>query len=118
MEKNKPIATQQTEENKRSAVQMLSEGLRMEKTTLVKTIGYFVVLVLFLIVYIANAHYNVKVLRKIKDTKEDLKEVQAEYVSLKAELARKTKASEISKSLKEKEVKELRQPPYVIEVAE
>ena len=93
----------------------LADGFSMDKSTMASTMTYLIAFVVVVILYIANSHYHVKTMRKIKDTKQDLKEIQAEYVSLKAELAKKTKASELAKGLKDKGIKELRQPPYLVE---
>lgn len=93
----------------------LVDSLKLDEGTMTGTMTYLVVFVAFVIIYIANAHYHVKTLKHIKDTNEELKEIQAEYVSLKAELANKTKASEMAKKLSEKEIKELRKPPFIIE---
>ena len=113
--KNKPIHTKKKQVKTGSLTNTLSEGFNMDRATLSSTMVYLIAFVLFVIIYIANSHYHVKTTRKIKDTKQDLKEIQAEYVSLKAELAKKTKASELAKGLKDKEIKELRQPPYLVE---
>jgi cell division protein FtsL len=93
----------------------LADSLKLDEGAMAGTMTYLVVFVVFVIVYIANSHYHVKTLRHIKDTNEELKEIQAEYVSLKAELANKTKASEMAKKLESKEIKELRKPPFIIE---
>jgi len=114
--KNKPIENKAKKVKKGgSLTRVWAESFSMDKATLTSTMVYLVAFVVFVIIYIANSHYHVKTMRKIKDTKRDLKEIQAEYVSLKAELATKTKASELAKGLKDKKIRELRQPPYLVE---
>jgi len=94
--------------------QRISMWLHTDKEKVSGYLPYVAVCVALVILYIANAHYHIKTLRHIKDTQTDLKEQQAEYVSLKAELAKKTKASEIAKTLNKNGIKELRTPPYII----
>lgn len=110
MAKNKRIKPEQTEKSTLNKEGL--ESFRMDKTTLNSSISYLILFVVLVIIYIANAHYHIKTMRQIKNTQNELKEIQAEYVSLKAELAKRTKASEMAKGLKDQEIKELRQPPY------
>lgn len=100
---------------KQSFSSRVANALHIAPETMAGTMSYLIAFVAVIIIYIANSHYHVKTLRDINNTRENLKEIQAEYVSLKAELATKTKASKIAEKLKDNEVKERRQPPFIIE---
>ncbi len=118
---NTPIEKPQTQTQgtgKGSLLTRLIDKMEVEKDRFSSSLPYILVSVGLVILYIANAHYHVKTLRNIKDTQKELKELQAEYVSLKAELAKKTKASELAKSLEETNIKELRTPPFIIKEKE
>jgi ABC-type transport system involved in cytochrome bd biosynthesis fused ATPase/permease subunit len=99
---------------KKSLSSRVANALHINPNAMAETMSYLIAFVALIIVYIANAHYHVKTLRDINQTRENLKEIQSEYVSLKAELATKTKASEIATKLKESKIKERRQPPFII----
>ena len=101
-------------EPKKSINERLADALHLNPDNMANTMTYLIGFVVLIIIYIANAHYHVKTMRDINETKENLREIQAEYVSLKAELATKTKASELAEQLKGSGVKELRQPPYLV----
>ncbi len=115
---NTPIIDKETEVqnlSKFSIFEKLANSLSLEKSKMTNALPYLIICGALVIIYIANAHYHVKTLRKIKDTQKELKALQSEYVSLKAELAKKTKASEVAKSLQAEGLKELRTPPFIIE---
>lgn len=100
--------------NKKSLSSRIADALHINPEAMAETMTYLIAFVVVVIFYIANSHYHVKTMRDINTTKENLKEIQAEYVSLKAELAGETKASELAKKLKENGVKERREPPIQI----
>ena len=66
--------------------------------------------------YIYNAHYAQRVVRKTDDVKDEIKELRAEYITIKSELMFQSKQSQVSKRLEAEgtELKELRTPPFKI----
>ena len=61
--------------------------------------GFFLFLAFIAILYIANGHLTDKTIRKINATKKDLKELQFEYKTLKAELMQKSGAVQIENAV-------------------
>ncbi len=62
---------------------------------IVMNISFFLFLALIAILYIANGHLTDKTIRKINTTQRELKELQFEYKTLKADLMRRSRAVEI-----------------------
>ena len=62
---------------------------------IVMNISFFLFLALIAILYIANGHLTDKSIRKINTTKNELKELQFEYKTLKSDLMRRSRAVEI-----------------------
>ena len=61
--------------------------------------GFFLFLAFIAILYIANGHLTDKTIRKINATKKDLKELQFEYKTIKAELMQKSGAVQIENAV-------------------
>lgn len=57
--------------------------------------GFFLFLAFLAVLYIANGHFADKTIRKINATKKELKELQFEYKTVKAELMQKSGALQI-----------------------
>jgi hypothetical protein len=75
-------------------------------------VGVTFVLLLF---YIFNQHHAVKALKKKEQLKSSIKELRAEYISIKSDLMVRSKQSEIAEKLKETGLKSLRKPPIKLE---
>lgn len=66
----------------------------------------FVLFVGFLaVIYIANAHYAESQVREIQNMKKEVRELEREYNSLKAELMLKSRQSEVRRRVKNKGLK-------------
>jgi len=63
----------------------------------VMNISYFLFLAILAILYIANGHLTDKSIRKINTTKKEIKQLQFEYKTLKADLMLKSEAINIEK---------------------
>jgi len=68
-----------------------------------------------LLFYIFNQHHAVKSLRRKDDLKAKIKDLRAEYISIKSDLMVRSKQSEIEAKLSETGLKELRRPPIKLE---
>ena len=62
---------------------------------IVMNISLFLFLAFLAILYIANGHLTDKTIRQINTTQKELKELQFEYKTVKAELMRRSRAVEI-----------------------
>jgi hypothetical protein len=65
----------------------------------VMNISYFLFLAILAILYIANGHLTDKSIRKINSTKKEIKQLQFEYKTLKADLMLKSEAINIEKAM-------------------
>jgi hypothetical protein len=74
---------------------------------IVLNINFFLFLALLAIMYIANGHLTDKSIRKINTTKKEIKQLQFEYKTLKADLMLKSEAINIEKAM----------APYGLEVS-
>jgi hypothetical protein len=74
---------------------------------IVLNINFFLFLALLAIMYIANGHLTDKSIRKINTTKKEIKQLQFEYKTLKADLMLKSEAINIDKAM----------APYGLEVS-
>jgi predicted membrane protein len=66
---------------------------------IVMNIPFFLFLAFIAILYIANGHLADKTIRQINTTQKELKELQFEYKTLKAELMRRSRAIEIENAV-------------------
>ncbi len=71
-------------------------------------VAFFTVLA---IAYIANAHYAERMVRKTDKMAKEIKELRAEYISIKSDLMYRSKQSQIACRLESAGLKELRTPP-------
>lgn len=81
-----------------------------------KNVPFFLFLTLLAIIYIANGHYGDKTIRKINKVSKDLKELQYEYKTLKADVMFRSKESELVKAVAPLGLKTLEEPPVRIKM--
>lgn len=86
----------------------------MDKENLRKLFPMFLFLAGLGLFYIYNAHYAQRIVRKTDDIKDEIKELRAEYITIKSDLMYQSKQSQIIKRLSASELKELRTPPFKI----
>jgi Bacteriodetes cell division protein (FtsL-like) len=82
---------------------------------IVKNIPFFLFLAVLAVLYIANGHYADKTIRNINRAAKDLKELQYEYKTTKREVMFQSKQSELVKTVQPMGLKELTEPPVVLE---
>ena len=68
------------------------------------------------IVYIANAHFSEKNVRRIQELQGEIKELKWEYISIKSETMYKSLQSQIEKNTNPRGVKLQTEGPKVIEI--
>jgi hypothetical protein len=66
---------------------------------IVKNIPFFLFLAFFAILYIANGHFADKTVRQINKTQAQLKDLQFEYKTLKADLMKRSRADQIETAM-------------------
>lgn len=83
----------------------------------VKNIPFFLFLTLLAVLYIYNGHYTDKLNLKISTTEKHIKELEYEYKTIKSDVIFRSKASELIKAVEPLGLKELTEPPVVLETA-
>jgi cell division protein FtsL len=86
----------------------------VSKESATDMLPYLIFLCVLGMIYIANSHMAVKNIRKIDGLSKEVKELNAEYKSLKAELMFKSKMTEVAKKVDTLGLKELIEPPKKI----
>ncbi|MBX2932716.1 MAG: hypothetical protein KF825_00630 [Ferruginibacter sp.] len=81
----------------------------------VKNIPFFLFLTLLAVLYIYNGHYTDKLNLKISTTEKHIKELEYEYKTIKSDVIFRSKASELIKAVEPLGLKELTEPPIVLE---
>ncbi len=81
---------------------------------IVKNVPFFLFLAALAILYIFNGHYSDTTIKNINKTSKELKELQYEYKSIKSEVMLRSKQSELAKAVAPLGLKELTEPPYVL----
>ncbi len=84
---------------------------------LLTNMGFVFFLVLLAALHIANNHLAETYARRITKTEKEVKELRWQYMTTTSGLMLKSKQSEVAKIVGTQGLKELRIPPYKIEVA-
>ncbi|MFA6923561.1 MAG: FtsL-like putative cell division protein [Bacteroidales bacterium] len=82
--------------------QSIIDGTFLTKENFVKQLPFLLFIVLIALSYIANTYYTEKIVRKIDKTKNELKELRSEYITVKSNYMNKSKQSEVAKIIEEK----------------
>ena len=85
---------------------------------IVKNIPFFLFLALLAVLYIYNGHTADKLARKIAKSEKNIKELEYEYKSIKAEVIYRSKASELVKAVEPLGLKEPKQAPVILNITE
>lgn len=89
--------TDNTEQVKEKKVGKKSIGSLFNSQWITSNMNFFLFLSFMAIIYIANGHWADKTIRNIDKTKRELRDLQFEYKTVKAELMHKTEESQILK---------------------
>ncbi len=79
-----------------------------------KNIPFFLFLAFLAVLYIYNGHWADKLTRKISVAEKHIKELQYEYKTVKSETIFRSKASELAKAVEPMGLKQLDEPPVVL----
>ncbi|WP_018344696.1 FtsL-like putative cell division protein [Cytophaga aurantiaca] len=88
--------------------QIFNEGLPVQYVPKVLFFAFVMMM------YIANAHYADKLVRKIAKMNSEVNDLRADYTTLKADLMFKSKQSEVAKQVENLGLKESTEPPIKI----
>lgn len=88
----------------------------LTKEKLPTLVPFIMYLTLLAVIYIANSHLALRLVRETDDLTKELKEQRAEYITIRSDLENKSKQSEVAERLEEIGLKELRTPPLKITV--
>ena len=102
------------EEKKNKKVGRSAWRRRFNYQWIVKNIPFFLFVSDLMVLYIYNGHYSDKTIKNINRTNRELKELQYEYKSAKSEVMFRSKQSELAKAAAPMELKELSEPPVVL----
>ncbi|MEO6404867.1 MAG: FtsL-like putative cell division protein [Ferruginibacter sp.] len=81
---------------------------------IVKNIPFFLFLAALAILYIYNGHHADKLMRNITKTEKNIKELEYEYKTIKADVIYRSKASELIKAVEPLGLKEPKTPPAML----
>ena len=87
---------------------------RFNHQWLVKNIPFFLFLAALAILYIYNGHHADKLMRNITKTEKNIKELEYEYKTIKADVIYRSKASELIKAVEPLGLKEPKLPPAML----
>lgn len=82
---------------------------------LVRNVPFFLYLSALAVVYIYNGHHAEKMIKDINRTSKELKNLQYEYKMVRSEWMQKTKESEVVKSVLPYGIKQVSEPPVILE---
>ena len=85
---------------------------------IVNNIPFFLFLTALAVLYIYNGHHADKLMKKITVSEKNIKELEYEYKTIKAEVIYRSKASELIKAVEPLGLKESKYPPVVLKPKE
>lgn len=92
----------------------LDPNYKLDRKQIPRVIPFILYITFWAILYIANTHYAEKTVRQIGQVNKQLKELSADYLTIKSELMYKSKQSEVAKMVQPSGLKELKSPPKKI----
>jgi hypothetical protein len=119
--KNGETSSAQTEKAEGKGIfALISQAFRMdgmfEEGVPVRFMPQIVWVTVLIILYIANAHYTEKTIRRIDKLKYEVEDLRTDYTTLKASYMYESKQSEVAKKVDIIGLKESKNPPVVIEL--
>lgn len=92
----------------------LLTGSFLSKDVVVTSLPFIFFLTFLGVCYIANGYQAEKVIRKLYNTNNEIKELRSEYITTKSELMVISKQSQVARATAEMGLKELTSPPKKI----
>lgn len=103
---------------KKTTSMMLNELSFITSDLILKNVPFVIFLGFLATIYIANAHYAERNIRKIQVIQKDLKELRWYYMSLQAENMYNSKRSEVVEKVTEEGLRPMRNKPKRITLSE
>ena len=82
---------------------------------IVNNIPFFLFLTALAVLYIYNGHHADKLMKKIAVSEKNIKELEYEYKTIKADVIYRSKASELVRAVEPLGLKESKLPPVVLQ---
>ena len=114
MERN----TKRNDESKDRVSKIFNFDLKIFKENFSRLIPFVLFLSLLILLYISNKYYAEETILELNKLKNELKDLRAESLTIKAELMDKTKQSEVADMVEEMGLKEPENPPKKIVIDE
>lgn len=114
IEKKEEPVQEPKPKKKDKLTELTEEVLPFDEDWFKANFSYMMLVFLLLLGYIFNSHYHQKLVRKINASNREIKELRAEYITIKSDLEFNSKQSQIVDRLKERGLKELSVPPFKI----
>jgi hypothetical protein len=99
---------------------MISQSFKMDglfdEGVPVKFLPQILWVTVLIILYIANAHYTEKTIRKIDKLKYEVEDLRTDFTTLKASYMYESKQSEVARNVEPLGLVESKNPPIVIEL--
>jgi len=108
------MAEVKTVQQEETTIRKFSWKRLLRSRWVVENIPFFLFLAFLAVLYIFNGHFSDKLTRKISTTEKNIKELQYEYKTVKSEVIFRSKASELVKAVEPLGLKELTEPPVVL----
>ncbi len=103
-----------TRKNLGRSIHSVVDGTFLTRDKVMRMVPFILFLVILAIFYISNIYYAERTIRDIDDTRQELKELQYEYITSKSDLMYRSKRSQVARSLEEEGIKESTVPPQRI----
>src|SRR5689334_2718998 len=94
----------------------LVESSNINLESIVRQVPFILFLAFIAMLYISNTYYAEKTVRDINKTKDELKDLRAEYIYTKSELMFSSRQSEVAAMVADQQIKESTVPPQTITV--
>ncbi|MDX2190559.1 MAG: FtsL-like putative cell division protein [Bacteroidota bacterium] len=99
---------------------LIKQGFKMEglfdEGVPVRFLPQILWVTVLIILYISNAHYTEKTIRKIDKLKYEVEELRADYITTKAEYMKESIQSNIALKVKDLGLEESKRPPEIIKI--
>jgi hypothetical protein len=93
------------------SIHSVVDGSFLTRDKVIGLIPFLLFLLLLAILYISNIYYAEKTIREIDDARQELKELQYEFITSKSDLMNKSKRSEVGRRLESEGIRESTVPP-------
>jgi len=116
VEKKKPKPKKKKESRLGLSLRSVLDGTILTREIVVRLLPLGLYLAFLVVIYIANSYYSEKIIRRTTKVRNDLKELEYEYISSKSDLMHISKQSEVAGRLDslKTDVKESLVPPIKI----